>query len=197
MNSTVKWYAIQHVLEEAASDVVLLLDSNATVPYREQQSPGEGMFEVLAACGYGSSALAPGDLSFTSFLTQELKDLSTGPPFSIAQLHSMLVLRIAQKSSQLEREIATPFYCSLSRSNLRQSIILQSYKRPADKTPTHEKKPEQDIPVESSSSRVLLSIRLVDEEHRGSLQDWKAWLSNRPDDIKDIGIQLETVYHNN
>jgi hypothetical protein len=137
-------------------------------------------------------ALAPGTSSFTSFLIQGLKELSTGPPFSTVQLHEKLIMRVAQRSAQSGKaNPTTPIYWRLSRSKLRQSILLQSYRKPADKTPTHKTMPEQDTIAKSTSSRVLLSIRL-NEDHKVNLRDWKAWLNNIPDNIESINIETKS-----
>lgn len=185
--STVKWYALQHLLEEAVSDVLLLLDSNASVSSGEQESSGGGIFEAIAACGYGSLALPPGESSFTSFLIQELRFLSIGPPFSAERLYRKLTVRIAQSGGRIP---PTPMYWRLGGSKFRQSVLLQPYRKSGDMTPTRETVPGQDTLAEPTSSRLLISVKLKEDQGL-NLQDWKAWLTNVPDDIKAMHIEVE------
>jgi hypothetical protein len=89
---TVKWSGIQNVLEEAQSDVLILLDCCAAGALNTLE--GNGVTELLSACGYNASANGVGQYSFTNALILELTSLSTGPPFTVAYLYNNIFSRI-------------------------------------------------------------------------------------------------------
>ncbi|TGO12049.1 hypothetical protein BTUL_0095g00070 [Botrytis tulipae] len=87
--SMVKWGGIQNSLEEAQSDVLLLLDccSSGTANTRE----GYGTTELIATCGFNDVANGVGRHSFTYALITELRPLSAYPKFTAAVLIQLSV----------------------------------------------------------------------------------------------------------
>ena len=86
-----RWYAIQTMLEEAQSDVLVLLDCCAAAS--SATGAGSGITEVIAACGFETWAPGVGQHSFTRSLTEELKYLCRTAPFSTALLHNVVLSR--------------------------------------------------------------------------------------------------------
>ncbi|EDN97450.1 hypothetical protein SS1G_11975 [Sclerotinia sclerotiorum 1980 UF-70] len=88
----VKWSGIQNLLEEAQSDVLLLLDfcSSGTA----NTGDGCGTTELIAACGFNDVANGVGPHSFTSALITELRLLSSHPKFTAAVLYNRVLCRI-------------------------------------------------------------------------------------------------------
>jgi hypothetical protein len=80
------------MLEEAKSDVLILLDCCAAAS--STASVGSGITEVIAACGFETWTPGVGEHSFSRSLIDELKFLSTGPPFTAAMLHNKVLARI-------------------------------------------------------------------------------------------------------
>jgi hypothetical protein len=88
----VKWSGIQNILEEAQSDVLLLLDCcNAGTANTNE---GEGVTELISACAWNSTANGVGPYSFTNALVIELQDLAKKPSFSTGELYSNIFSRI-------------------------------------------------------------------------------------------------------
>lgn len=101
---TVNWSGIQHALEEAESDVLLLLDCCASGTTTGNTDGGHGVTELVAACGFNSSANPVGPDSFTRALITELGLLSRVGPFTIGMLFSRILCR-AQNWMPMGREV--------------------------------------------------------------------------------------------
>lgn len=90
---------------------------------------GNGVTELIAACGFETWAPGVGEHSFSRSLIEELKYLSRGPPFSVALLHNKVLSRIKDwnpryaLASASERR-KTPFYTQLANELNRRSIEL-------------------------------------------------------------------------
>jgi hypothetical protein len=81
---------VQQLLEEAASDVLLLYDSCHS-SHPAINSGGQGVTEVIAACGFETQAPAVGQHSFTHALIRELEEAFSGPAISVAELHVRVI----------------------------------------------------------------------------------------------------------
>ncbi|KAL5315687.1 hypothetical protein ACEPPN_016557 [Leptodophora sp. 'Broadleaf-Isolate-01'] len=112
---TVKWSGIQNVLEEAQSDVLILLDCCASGV--SNPGTGEGVTELISACSYNSVANGVGQYSFTNALTIELRDLSVKPFFTVGELFGHIFCRIQTRMPEdgHERQPA-PIHLSLINS---------------------------------------------------------------------------------
>lgn len=124
---TVQWYGLQTLLEQARSDVLLLLDCCAAAS--SAAASGNGVTELIAACGFESWAPGVGEHSFSRSLIEELKYLSYGSPFSAALLHNRVLSRIKYWKPRLNSIIATerrktPIYIQLANDLNRKSIQL-------------------------------------------------------------------------
>jgi len=124
----VRWYAIQTMLEEAQSDVLVLLDCCAAAS--SATGAGSGITEVIAACGFETWAPGVGQHSFTRSLTEELKYLSTTAPFTTALLHNLILSRVKYwkprygNSTSAQEPRKTPIYIVLSDESKRRSIEI-------------------------------------------------------------------------
>ncbi|PVH78147.1 hypothetical protein DL98DRAFT_390647, partial [Cadophora sp. DSE1049] len=103
----VKWSGIQTSLEMAKSDVLILLDccSSGVV----HASDGDGITELICACGYDSIANGVGQYSFTHELTTELRLLSNKPTFTVGELYSAVYTRM---QSHMKQGVANERYPS-------------------------------------------------------------------------------------
>ncbi|KAL9586255.1 MAG: hypothetical protein Q9212_001031 [Teloschistes hypoglaucus] len=124
---TVQWYGLQTLLEQARSDVLLLLDCCAAAS--SAAASGNGVTELIAACGFESWAPGVGEHSFSRSLIEELKYLSYGPPFSAALLHNRVLSRIKYwkprfTSTFTPERRKTPIYIQLANDLNRKSIQL-------------------------------------------------------------------------
>ncbi|KAI4101664.1 MAG: hypothetical protein LQ345_007406, partial [Seirophora villosa] len=88
--ATLQWSSIQTMLEEADSDVLILLDCCAAGS--SAGGSGKGITQLIAACGFES--VAPGvEHSFTRALIEELKYYELRGPVSTAFLHDKILAR--------------------------------------------------------------------------------------------------------
>lgn len=95
--------SIQSQLEEADSDVLLLLDCcHAAHPTLTDSD--HGVTEAIAACGFETTAPGVGPHSFTNALIRELEIASQGPPISVAKLHGKILWRLKTWKPSLQRD---------------------------------------------------------------------------------------------
>ena len=113
--STVKWFAYQALLEDADSDVLILLDCCHSIGSGSDVT--KGTKEIIAACGFESEAPGVGHHSFTSSLIEELRCLGNGPTFTAASLHEKVLNRVMRSWDPGYN--AERFYCSDENGRLR------------------------------------------------------------------------------
>ncbi|KUJ18001.1 uncharacterized protein LY89DRAFT_706617 [Mollisia scopiformis] len=84
-----KWDGVRCLIEDAQSDILLLLDTCAVA---DSPSAGShGVKQAIAAYSPDQSAREPGGRSFTQNLIEALGKLGTGRPFSIQRLHEEII----------------------------------------------------------------------------------------------------------
>ena len=129
---TVQWVGIQNMLEQATSDVLILLDCCAAATASAEL--GSGVTEVIAACGFETSAPGVCEHSFTRSLIEELRYCCKRKPLSAAMLHMKVLSRmkywkpktVETRSGELafhERR-RTPVYTTLTNDGKPRSIVL-------------------------------------------------------------------------
>jgi hypothetical protein len=133
---------VQQLLEEAESDVLLLYDSCHSA-HPAVNISGQGVTELIAACGFETYAPAVGPHSFTNALIRELEESFAGPPISVAELHSKVISSLKNWKPSLLRDEngnvwtdensrakyechkrRTPVYCFLTNESPYRSIML-------------------------------------------------------------------------
>ncbi|KAI5861215.1 hypothetical protein GGS23DRAFT_158421 [Durotheca rogersii] len=93
-----RWAGFRCLFEEAASDVLLLLDTCAS---KEQIVPGGGSVkQVIAASTPEHHSRDPGLRSFTSHVIDALTKLSAGRPFTVEQLYHDIVVQKQHELTQ-------------------------------------------------------------------------------------------------
>ena len=123
----VKWSGIQHALEEAESDILLLFDccSSGTA----NTDVGNGVTELIAACGFNGSANPVGLDSFTNTLITELRLLSGMPSFTVGVLYNKILCRIQSKMPAGREIQKSPLHVVLSQNRRLPKGIQLSPKR--------------------------------------------------------------------
>ncbi|KAE9369796.1 hypothetical protein N431DRAFT_443421 [Stipitochalara longipes BDJ] len=135
---------VQQLFEEAESDVLLLYDSCHS-SHPAINVSGQGVTEVIAACGFETQAPAVGQHSFTNALIRELEESFAGPPISVAELHSRMIGSLKQWKPELLRDELgnvwtdadghprrerhkrrTPVHCFLTNETPYRSIMLSA-----------------------------------------------------------------------
>ena len=141
-SATLPWYGLQTSLEQADSDVLVLLDCCAAASCTG--GSGNGITEVIAACGFETWAPGVGEHSFTRSLISTLEDWEDRhPPLSGAVLHSEILSRIKywnpkydnvtqhQRRAGAERR-KTPIHITVSNQDNERSIVLSPVKTPPE-----------------------------------------------------------------
>ncbi|KAL8723578.1 MAG: hypothetical protein Q9181_007252 [Wetmoreana brouardii] len=124
---TVQWYGLQTMLEQSESDVLIFLDCCAAAS--SAVASGNGVTELIAACGFETWTPGVGEHSFSRSLIEELKYLCHGPPFSVALLHNKVLSRIKYwkprfTSAFTPERRKTPIYIQLANELNRRSVEL-------------------------------------------------------------------------
>ena len=120
------------MFEQAASDVVLLLDCCAAASSTGEA--GGSLTELIAACGFENVAPGVGEHSFTRSLIEELRGWNHHFTMSVAKLHSEVLARIKHwkpryaGGGNCERR-NTPVYVLLANEGKPRSIELTPLKR--------------------------------------------------------------------
>lgn len=199
--STVKWYAHQVSLEEAASDVLILLDCcHAGACSGEANT---GVKEVIAACGFDTWAPGVGDHSFTKSLIEELKSHSAGLAFSAAYLHSKILDRLkhwsprynAERLTVQDREgrwkdmerRKTPVYISLNKFNIQKSIEIRSRLETRE---SHSDAGSVDSRENDYHTTVNIAIHVKGDATRNR-DKFEAWLKETP--LPAVYVKLQAV----
>lgn len=86
---TIQWLGIQNMLEQAESEVLILLDCCAGVSSTSEA--GSGVTEVIAACGFETYAPGVSEHSFTGSLIDELQYWCNDRHRSVAMLHTRVL----------------------------------------------------------------------------------------------------------
>ncbi|KAF8866141.1 hypothetical protein BDZ45DRAFT_333428 [Acephala macrosclerotiorum] len=159
---TVQWSGVQNVLEQAESDVLILLDcchaATATT------SEGNGVTEMISACAYNAIANGVGYYSFTKELTIELRELSRRPSFPVADLFRNVFSRIQARRPEDGRERhPAPVHLSLTQDNPDFPRSIQLSVRPG-----HIKKPQSSNEDSSNCAQIVESDSGDPERGRGA-----------------------------
>ncbi|KAH9221906.1 hypothetical protein DL95DRAFT_191807 [Leptodontidium sp. 2 PMI_412] len=127
--STVTWTGIQKSLEQADSDVLILLDccSGGVSNVGE----GNGVTTVISACAYDAEANGVGHYSFTKALTIEL-GLMSSRSFSTGELHQNVYARTQHHMAQgvQNEQYPAPIHIELTRERGYSRSIHLSVHRP-------------------------------------------------------------------
>ncbi|TVY34603.1 hypothetical protein LOCC1_G008506, partial [Lachnellula occidentalis] len=171
---------IQGLLEEARSDVIMLHDTchsaDTSVTRRSQL---HGVTELIAACGFETTAPGPGQHSFTAALTICLQRLhADSVPFSVSDLFSKIIAQL--RNNGLRPLKQTPVHCSLTTEQSGRRIMLHpvSVYRPV-------------VPVGEHEWILSLPIR-VEVKHHGlddTAAEWNEWILKAP--AGAISVDLE------
>ena len=185
------------MLEEADTDVLILLDCCAAAS--SSADTGNGVTELIAACGFETWAPGVSQHSFTRSLIDELKYWSKSA-LSAAVLHNKVLSRIKYykprfgSGSDHERR-KTPIHIELSNRRKHISIELSRIRdcqdRESYKSSTQANAANASSQVFSSqgftSPRILLSLAL--EDQCLSSNDWLEWLMQIPANVKHARIE--------
>ena len=124
---TIKWLGIQNMLEQAESDVLILLDCCAGASSAAEA--GNGVTEVIAACGFETWAPGVSEHSFTRSLIDELQYWCGNPSNSVAMLHMRVLATMKHwkprtSRTSIDERRKTPIHTLLDNQGRSRSIQL-------------------------------------------------------------------------
>lgn len=177
---------VQTLLEEARSDVLLLLDA-CTAGF-SSGGPNGSVTEVIAASGSSQAPLGIVLNSFSSVLARELAALSSRGSFTISELYLVVLSRMQSHMETDNR--ATPLHLALSSPRLPRSIILSPLQRTKR---MRSEDPHVSLAERSGSGhpQINLSIRLSDPISTDSLSAdlFMEWLRTVPFGVEKVKIE--------
>ncbi|KAF4636343.1 hypothetical protein G7Y89_g1731 [Cudoniella acicularis] len=151
----VQWSGIQNNLEQALSDVLVLLDCGHAGTTNNE---GSGNTELIAASSHTSS-VKQYRTSFSRQLEIEFRELSKLPSFSVGNLYHNIFCRL--QSTTEEQELRTPLYLPLTQDHPKfpRSIRLSVYKKGSRDTALNGRlTPEDSFEVRAPDSSIAHSF---------------------------------------
>ncbi|EPE06644.1 zinc c2h2 finger domain containing protein [Ophiostoma piceae UAMH 11346] len=198
-----KWEGVRCVLEEATSDILVLLDS--CVPNDVPSTGKNGTKQVIAAYGPGPDLRPPGARKFTAYLEEALRKFGNGRPFNSQKLYKeVAAIQGSRERYHSPRPTsngasqpgsAGPFLLTLTPDD-GQTIDLAPMPRGHLPSPQNgsgpdakaHRRPAQDVPVVSPSA---VSDMVFEEAHMlvcttfvgdasPDMASFKQWIANTP-----------------
>ena len=160
------WYALQTSLEQADSDVLMLLDCGAAALCNSH--PNKGVTEAIAACGVQTGTAEITESSFTQSLVEVLEDWEgRSLPLTATVLHSEIFSRIKcynpkylEHSQRQESQPAgrgmIPIHMIVSGQESQRSIVLTAVEVLADLPISDASSPI--TPVQTSAPKIPLRL---------------------------------------
>lgn len=188
--ASARWSGIQQILEEASSDVLLLMDA-AYYPSSTLQRK-QGVFELLAASNGEDVSKNIGRNKFTRAISELLSRTSqkSFEHVSAAEIHAKLLSSYYPKMIQdryPEQEAITsfpsPLHLQISGDARLPSISLD----PIPKSPSAYNALESVQNGTGTGSHLSLTFHLADDDV--NMEKWSEWLRMMPDGIKDVKVE--------
>jgi hypothetical protein len=175
---------IQAFFEQSGSDALLIYDachSAETAISRDSRSP-QSITELIAACGFQTTAPGVGDHSLTHTLTKELRHLRTGDrPFSVSELFSRVLTRLKHTPSREER--TTTVHTTLTWEASGRCIMLE----PLIHIPSPREYPPDTMPL----------ALFLDTQGELDTEEYEKWISNAPSSVSNVYFKhpsLDEIY---
>ena len=181
-----RWSGLQDSLEDAESDVLILLDCCGAAS--SISGSGSGVTEVLAACGPETWSPGVGDHAFTRNLIDELQYCGGDHNLSVASFHQKVLARIKpwkptySNTGEYERR-RTPIHTIVSSEGRQRSIdLVPSFieapsiveEKPSD---TNQSSIDQVRPYDNSCyPKVLISLSLKEDPLPNTIE----WMRSVP-----------------
>jgi hypothetical protein len=211
-NHIVKVSGVQNLLEEAESDVLLLLDACASGISTTDK--GNGVTELIAARGFTGESSA--SHSFTRALSTELKSLASLSSFSVGELYNRIFrwTRTRGWMGEAEPKMHLPLHLVLTTpARVPRSIVLSPIRRVLQNLETgtdtestsdplnQSAQPNSEIenismaPTKPKVPHVLISLYLEENNDLLDVNQCKDWLRSFPALAKYA--KVEAVYKSN
>lgn len=185
-HATIRWSGIQQILEDALSDILLIMDA-AYYPSSKMVRQ-QGVLEIIAASASEDHVPLLGRTTFTRALTGQLRlraQQKFMSPFSAAELHARLLsdYPFIVQDRNADKEIITsfpsPLHIQMTGSSRLPSILLSPNVR--------RRLSSFGIDTSQTGPQVNLTIRLTDDAL--NMESWAEWLRMMPEGIKDAKVE--------
>ncbi|KAI0126910.1 hypothetical protein BJ170DRAFT_423540 [Xylariales sp. AK1849] len=188
--STIRWSGVQQFLEDACSDILIIMD--AVYHPSSKIVRQKGILELLAASASEEHFNLLGRNSFTRVLAEKLRAraLQRLPnALSAAELHSKMLCVYPKMVQDRDPDgqakgLPMPLHLQMTGNSKLPSITL------APSLPARARTPIFSLEAQSGP-QLTLSIRLTEETL--NIESWTEWLRLMPDGIKDV--KVEGPYH--
>lgn len=215
-SSKLKWEGVRCLLEDAQSDILLLLDTCAVADAATTGS--HGVKQAIAAYTPDQSMRQAGTQSFTFNLIEALARLGNGRPFSIQRLHEEIIAMQHIKSLQQPLTNGAtkasaghermPVCFSLTPGTLQSITLSPVGAQPPSHIPSPLGSPDNDLLSRNNISELVkanASADLTFEEMRAlvcttflgepsqEMASFKQWLQNTP--VAASKIAVEGMFH--
>ncbi|KAM7209380.1 hypothetical protein V8F20_000430 [Naviculisporaceae sp. PSN 640] len=183
--SAIRWSAIQQLLEDASSDILIIMDS-AYYP-SSQLVKRQGVLELIAASASEDHVGLLGRSAFTRALCDQLRaraSQKSANPLSAAELHARLlpfyskIVHDRSPERQMVTSFPSPLHFQVSGTKL-PSILLAPMHKVLSPFP-----PESPT---SGASYMNITFRLSDEPI--NTESWVEWLRLMPDGIREVKVE--------
>jgi hypothetical protein len=174
--STVTWSGIQKALEQALSDVLILLDCCSSGI--GDAGEGNGVTELMSACAFDAIANVVGHYSFTKALTIELRLLSKKRSFPVVELYTHIYCRAQYHMAQgIDNErYPAPIHLLLTQDDNFPRSILLSILEPDSKTianPIPEPSSHEPHSADPTNYKHRLSPEPLETSQKRPYLDWR------------------------
>ncbi|KAJ6785390.1 hypothetical protein PWT90_04548 [Aphanocladium album] len=180
--SVVRWSTLQQPLEQASSDVLVIMDAAFYPCSRILRKTG--VMEILAASISEDHASSLGRCTFTKALAEQLRiRAGRAKPLSVAELHAILLSAYPKLVQDRHPEIETltsfptPFHMMVSGNSRLPSLFL---------SPMHQHSPHRSSFSFDNMPQISLNVRLTDENV--DVDSWNEWLRLIPETARDIRV---------
>lgn len=180
--SFARWSTLQQPLEQASSDVLVIMDAAFYPCTRIIRQ--HGVFEVLAASLSEDHIASLGRCTFTKALAEQLRiRAGRGKPLSVVELHSVLLsaypkmVQDRHPDNETLLSFPTPLHMMTSGNSRLPSVFIN---------PIQQNSPLRSSFTYENSPQIQLTIKLTDDNV--DLDSWSEWLRLIPESAKDVRI---------
>ncbi|OAA56088.1 hypothetical protein ISF_07686 [Cordyceps fumosorosea ARSEF 2679] len=178
----VRWSTLQQPLEQASSDVLVIMDAAFYPCSRILRK--QGVMEILGASISEEHAASLGRCTFTKALAEQLRiRAGRAKPLSVTELHAILLSaypKLVQDRQPEDENVVsfpTPFHMMVSGNSRLPSVFL---------SPLHQHGTHRSSFSFDSMPQISLNVRLADENV--DVESWNEWLRLIPETAREIRV---------
>ncbi|OAA82233.1 hypothetical protein LEL_01778 [Akanthomyces lecanii RCEF 1005] len=180
--SIVRWSTLQQPLEQASSDVLIIMDAAFYPCSRILRK--QGIMEILGASISEDHSVSLGRCTFTKALAEQLRiRAGRARPLSVTELHAILLsaypklVQDRHPEHEAVMSFPTPFHMMVSGNSRLPSIFLG---------PMQQHSPHRGSFSFDNMPQISLNVRLTDESV--DVDSWNEWLRLIPESARDVRV---------